>query len=140
MSIASLLIGPIAGLLDKLIPDKDAREKMAHEIATLAADQAHEAMKLQMEVNKQEAAHPSIFVSGWRPFIGWTCGIAMAMNFLFAPILNMCLGIWEIMDKQDQLIQIPLIDLTIMMPVLLGMLGLGTMRTVEKMKGVARSR
>lgn len=140
MSIANLLISPIAALLDKVIPDKDAREKMAHEIATLASTQAHEAMKMQMEVNKQEAAHKSLFVAGWRPFIGWTCGLAMAMNFLFSPILNMCLGIFQVVDTENNLIQIPLIDLTVMMPVLLGMLGLGVMRTAEKIKGVSREK
>ena len=66
-AIANLLVGPIAALLDKVIPDKDEREKMAHEIATMAATQQHEITMGQIEVNKQEAAHNNLFVAGWRP-------------------------------------------------------------------------
>ena len=75
------LIGPVAGLLDKFIEDKDQKNALAHEIATLAEKQAHEAQLAQIEVNKAEAQHRSIFVSGWRPFVGWTCGVALAYHF-----------------------------------------------------------
>jgi len=65
------LIGPVSGLLDKFIEDKDQKNALAHEIATLAEKQAHEAALAQVEVNKAEAQHRSIFVAGWRPFVGW---------------------------------------------------------------------
>ena len=81
MSILSALIGPVTGLLDKVIPDKDLKNKLAHEIATLAQNQIHEEMKGQMEVNKVEAAHKSLFVAGWRPAIGWVCALGMFSNF-----------------------------------------------------------
>ena len=65
------LIGPVAGLLDKFIEDKDQKNALAHEIATLATRQAHESSMGQIDINKTEAAHRSLFVAGWRPFLGW---------------------------------------------------------------------
>ena len=127
-----LLVGPIAKLLDKVIPDADERTRLAHEIATLAERQAHEIAKAQIEVNKQEASNHSLFVSGWRPSVGWICAIGLATNYLFVPICNFILTInkWPI--------TVPALDLSEMMPVLLGMLGLGGLRTYEKTKDVAR--
>jgi hypothetical protein len=139
-AIANILVGPIAALLDKFIPDKDERERMAFEISTMAAKQSHEMTMAQLEVNKQEAAHKSLFVAGWRPFIGWSCGLSMASNFLLFPLVNMGLSIFQVLDHAGQLVQVPMIDLTVMMPVLLGMLGLGALRTAEKVKGVAREK
>jgi hypothetical protein len=124
-----LLVSPIASLLDKVIPDADERNRLANEIATLAERQAHEIAKAQIEVNQQEAAHKSLFVAGWRPFIGWTCGVAMASNFVVAPYVS---AFAEIV--------IPTLDLSEMMPVLGGLLGLGAFRTYEKTKGVAREK
>ena len=72
------LIGPVTGLLDKFIEDKDQNARLAHEIATMAEKYAHENALAQIEVNKTEAASRNPFVAGWRPFIGWTCGIALA--------------------------------------------------------------
>lgn len=134
LSIAKLLVGPISALLDKFIPDKDARERMAHEIATMAEQQAHSQIMAQMEINKQEAAHQNLFVAGWRPGAGWVCVIAMAFNFILAPLIN-----WGT-ELSGQDIVLPVLDLTIMMPVLLGMLGLGGMRSYEKRTGVSREK
>ena len=134
MNILGSLIAPVTGLLDKFIEDKDQKSALAHEIATLAQKQAHESALAQLEVNKVEAAHSSIFVSGWRPFIGWTCGLGMFGNFITIPFSNFVLALVGV----D--IVIPLVPLETMMPVLMGMLGLGAMRTVEKTKGVGRNR
>lgn len=134
MSLASILIGPISKLLDKIIPDKDERERMAHEIATLAANQAHEISIAQIDLNKQEAAHTSLFVSGWRPAAGWTCVSAMAFNYVAAPLINWGTALY------GSPVVLPVLDLDVMMPVLLGMLGLGGMRSFEKKNGVARER
>ena len=65
------LIGPVTGLLDKFIPDADEKAKLAHEIATMSERHAQELAKGQIEINKAEAAHKSMFVAGWRPFVGW---------------------------------------------------------------------
>ena len=126
------LIGPVSSLLEKFIPDKDLRSKLSHEIATMAEKNAHEQIKAQLETNKTEAQHNSLFVSGWRPAVGWTCCLGMAANFLIIPMTNFALAL------ASSNISIPLIDLETMLPVLLGMLGLGGMRSYEKSKGVSR--
>mgnify|MGYP001080647304 CR=1 FL=1 len=140
LAIANILVGPIAALLDKFIPDKDAREKMAHEIATMAENHAHEIQKLQAEVNKVEAAHKSLFVAGWRPAIGWICGLGMGSNFLVIPFSNFVLALNGTLTPDGTLLQLPMVDLSTMMPVLMGMLGLGAMRTYEKTRGVSREK
>lgn len=126
------LIGPISSLLEKAIPDSDLRRKLTHDIATMAEKNAHEQIKAQLEINKTEAQHNSLFVSGWRPAVGWTCCLGMAANFVIIPMANFALAL------ASSNISIPLIELEIMLPVLLGMLGLGGMRSYEKSKGVAR--
>ena len=130
--IVKELVGPVAGLLSEFIEDKDQKARLAHEIATLAQKEAHKNAALQLEVNKTEAAHKSLFVAGWRPFIGWTCGLGMFGNFITIPFANFVLALlsYEIV--------IPLVPLETMMPVLMGMLGLGAMRSYEKTKQVAK--
>jgi hypothetical protein len=126
MSIVASLVGPVTGLLDKFIEDKDQKAALAHEIATMSQKYAQESALAQVEVNKVEAAHSNIFVSGWRPFIGWTCGLGMFGNFITIPFSNFVLAL----VKVD--VVIPLVPLETMMPVLMGMLGLGAMRSFEK--------
>jgi hypothetical protein len=130
ISAISALIGPVSSLLEKAIPDRDLREKLSHELAVLADKQ----MTAQIEVNKVEAAHKSLFVSGWRPAIGWICAMGMAGNFLVIPFANMAL------ELSKTGVTIPMIALSEMMPILFGLLGLGTMRTVEKIKSVSREK
>ena len=134
IQLVSALIGPRSSILDKVIPDKDLKEKLVHEIATMAERHAQEQAMAQIEVNKVEAAHRNLFVAGWRPAIGWVCCLGMAGNFLVIPFGNMAL---ELMETG---VVIPMIELETMMPVLLGMLGLGAMRTVEKTKNVSREK
>ena len=128
------LIGPVAGLLDKFIEDKDTKNALAHEISTMADRHAQELAKGQLEVNKVEASSSSIFVSGWRPAVGWVCVLGMAGNFIVIPISNFILAL------VDSTVTIPLIDTATMMPVLMGMLGLGAMRSAEKIKKVSREK
>ena len=125
--LASLnaLIGPVSSILDKVIPDKDLREKLSHEIATMAEKHSQEQVIAQIEVNKIEAAHHNMFVAGWRPAIGWICGLALLYSTIISPIL----GIW---------LTVPEVDTSLLTTVLMGMLGLGAMRTFEKTKGVSR--
>ena len=127
MSILTALIGPVTGLLDKFIADADTKAKIAFDLATMAEVHANEQIKAQLEVNKTEAAHPSIFVSGWRPAVGWVCVCGMGINFIVVPLLGTALDITAL-------------DLSEMMPVLLGMLGLGGMRSYEKKNGIARTK
>ena len=127
------LIAPVSKLLDKVIPDADERNRLAFEISTLAEKQAHEIAKSQIAVNEREASHQSLFVSGWRPAVGWICCIGLGCNYLFIPVANFVL----VVSGSD--ITVPALDLSEMMPVLLGMLGLGGLRSWEKTRGVARS-
>jgi hypothetical protein len=119
------LIGPITGLLDKFIPDADTKSKLAHEVATMAQNHAQELAKAQLGVNKVEAAHRSLFVAGWRPAVGWSCCFALVYSTILSPIL----GIW---------FTVPPVDSSLLTTVLMGMLGLGAMRTYEKQAGVSK--
>ena len=127
MSIVASLVGPVTGLLDKFIEDKDQKNALAHEIATMSERHAQELMKGQLDVNKTEAAHKSLFVAGWRPSIGWVCSLGLLYNTIIANIL----GIW---------VDLPEIDTTLLVPVTMGMLGLGAMRSYEKVNSVAREK
>ena len=127
MSIVSQLVGPVTGLLDKFIEDKDQKAALAHEIATMSEKHAHEALKGQLEVNNVEAAHHSVFVSGWRPCIGWVCALGLFYNVILANII----GIW---------VDVPEVDTTLLVPVMMGMLGIGAMRSYEKTRGVSREK
>lgn len=133
-----ILVGPIAALLDKVIPDKDARERMAHEIAVMVEVQTFELAKAQVEVNRQEAAHKSLFVAGWRPAIGWICGTALAWNFVIQPLLLW--AAWMFPEHAPDISTAPKLDSDELMTVLLGMLGLGGLRTYEKKHNVAREK
>ena len=127
------LIGSVTGLLDKFIEDKDQKAKLAHEIATMSEKHAQELAKGQIEVNKTEAAHKSTFVSGWRPFIGWTCGVALACHFVVQPLLIFTTAYFGV-----TLPPLPAFDMDSLMTVLLGMLGLGGLRTYEKKQGLTK--
>jgi len=118
------LIGPVSGLLDKFIEDKDQKASLAHEIATMSERHAQELAKGQLEVNKAEAASGSLFRGGWRPAVGWICVAGFGVNFLISPIAA---GFGFI---------VPQADTAVMLPVLMGMLGLGGLRTVEKVRGL----
>jgi hypothetical protein len=86
----------------------------------------------QLDINKTEAAHRSIFIAGWRPFIGWSCGVALAWNYIAQPILVFTLA------QTGNLVDLPALDMSQMMPVLMGLLGLGGLRTFEKYKAVSK--
>ena len=127
------LIGPVTGLLDKVIEDKDQKAKLAHEIATLAERQAHEAAMGQILTNREEAKLKSIWVSGWRPCVGWVCAIALAYHFVLAPCITFG-ATWA----GAEIPELPAFDMDSLMTVLLGMLGLGGLRTYEKQKGLTK--
>lgn len=127
------LIGPVANLLDKFVEDKDQKNKLAHEIATMSEKHAQELAKGQVEINKVEAAHRSPLVAGWRPFIGWVCGIALAWHFVLAPVIIFIAAWFNV-----TLPALPEFDMGSLMTVLMGMLGLGGLRTFEKSKGLTK--
>ena len=119
------LIEPVSGLLGKVIQDKDQAAKLAHEIATMSDKHAQELAMAQLEILKADA-QGNWFQSSWRPATAWVCVAGFAVNFLISP-LAAPFGI-----------VIPQADTATMLPVLMGMLGLGTMRTTERIKGVSK--
>ena len=128
-----MLIGPVTSLLDKFIEDKDQKAALAHEIATMAERHAQERAMAQTEINKQEAAHRNMWVAGWRPFVGWVCGVALAWHFVLAPVVLFVAAWLDVF-----LPPLPAFDMDSLMTVLLGMLGLGGLRSYEKTKGLTR--
>ena len=126
------LIGPVTGLLDKFIEDKDQKNRLAHEIATMADKQAHEIAKSQIEVNKEEAKSRHWWIAGWRPACGWICTLAMGYHFIIQPFLIFFLALFGL----D--IDVPSFQMDTLMTVLFGMLGLGSLRSFEKHKGITK--
>jgi len=117
----SALIAPITGLLDKVIPDADTKVKIAHQLATMSERHAQEVTLQQIEVLKADAKG-NWFQSSWRPLAGYVSVLGMAVNFLVSPIAA---GFGVV---------IPQADMSVMMPLLLGMLGISGMRSFDKVK------
>ena len=115
-------------IVDKFIPDPEERAKAEAELRNelLTYDQG------QMEVNKAEAVHRTIFVAGWRPLVGWVCGGGFAVHILVLPIAN-----YVLVATGGKVIDIAF-DMNVLMTVLMGMLGMGGLRTYEKLKGVTK--
>ena len=126
------LIGPESNLLGKFIEDKDVKNKLSHELATLAERHAQELAKSQIEANTQQAKHPSLFVAGARPAIMWICALGLLTQFFIMPIAEWATAIW----LPDVLL--PELNTGELMTLTLSLLGLGGMRSFEKSKGVAR--
>ena len=122
------LIEPVSQILDKFVADKDLKLKLQHELS----QELHKANMAQLEVNKVEAKHRSVFVAGWRPFTGWVCSSALAYHFILEPLLIFILSIYNIQ------LTLPTFDMSSLLTVLMGMLGLGGLRTYEKSKGLTQ--
>ena len=133
MSLVNNLIGPVTGLLDKVIEDKDQKAALAHEIATMSDNHAQQALMGQLEINKAEAASGSIFKGGWRPFIGWVCGVAFAYHFVLQPLI-----VFGVTAAGIDIQELPEFDMGSLMTVMMGMLGLGGMRSIEKLKKIEK--
>jgi hypothetical protein len=127
------LIGPVSKLVGKFIEDKDVKNKLSHDLATLAQRHAQELAKSQIEVNKMEAQSRHWFVASWRPFIGWTCGIALMWHFVLSQFILFFATMFGY-----SLPALPEFDMGSLMTVLMGMLGLGGLRTFEKYKGMTK--
>lgn len=123
IGIVKELVGPVAGILDKFVEDKDQRAQLAHEIATMADNHAQELSLAQIELAKVEAGGNWLQRS-WRPMIGHICWIGLAYNVVISPFL----GIW---------LPVPEIQSDLLYPVLLGMLGMSGIRGYERVKGKA---
>ena len=122
------LIDPISNILDKFVADKDLKQKLEHELKT----ELHRANVAQIEVNKEEAKHRTVFVAGWRPFTGWVCATALAYHFILEPVIVFILALYNIQ------LTLPQFDMGSLLTVLMGMLGLGGLRTYEKKQGLTK--
>uniref|UniRef100_UPI0035C74D4D 3TM-type holin n=1 Tax=Serratia quinivorans TaxID=137545 RepID=UPI0035C74D4D len=129
---AALELG--TSVINKIWPDPVKQAEEQRKLQELAQkgnlEELNAEVKLlisQVDLNKVEAAHKSIFVAGWRPFVGWVCGFGLLYNVILAPFLD----IW---------LTVPEVETDLLYPVLLGMLGLGGMRSFEKVKRVSREK
>ena len=137
---AGLLKAALSPILDgvlRLIPDKNERERAREMFEGQMLTAMTSLVQGQLEINKTEAQHGSIFVAGWRPAIGWICGVALAWNFIIQPLLLW--GAWLFPEVAPDIATAPKLEPDELMTVLLGMLGLGGLRTYEKRLGVART-
>jgi len=119
----------VGGILDNVFTSKE--EKLSHK--EVMARIAQKPKLVNQEINKIEAQHRSIFVAGWRPFIGWVCGSALAYNYIFRDLLTWIITITEATSTMP-----PALQMNHLMTILTGMLGLAGYRTVEKLKGRAK--
>ena len=154
-TIATILGGPLAGAAVSFIADKMGvseptldkiqqilassdpvkLKELEYDFQKFMAENNIKVQLSQIEVNKVEAASSSIFIAGWRPFIGWTCGISFAYSYVLLPFLLYLTFNFGTVELIKQMAGLPRLDLGEMLPVLFGMLGLGAYRTFEKVKG-----
>ena len=137
------ILGIGSKLIDKFIPDPAQAEQaklkllemqMTGDLAQLAAET--DLAKLQIQTNVEEAKNSNIFVSGWRPAVGWCCAAAFAYSYVLLPFAQFLVFTFGTTGMAEQLALAPRLELSEMMPVLLGMLGLSGLRTTERIKGV----
>ena len=118
------LIEPVGDILNKFVTDKDLKIKLSHELEK----EIISLNKAQLEVNKVEAKHTNIFVAGWRPFIGWCCGLSLAYHFILEPVIQYILIVNGIQFET------PEFDFSQLSTIVMAMLGMSTLRTYEKTK------
>ena len=131
IALASL-VGPIVNKFVDRIPDGNERARAKESLERELVEAANSAMLAQTEINAVEAQHKSIFVAGWRPFIGWVCGVGIAWSMVVQPVAQWAMIAWG--DGTE----LPTIDTSYLMELVTAMLGMSGLRTFEKMKGVAR--
>ena len=133
LGLISAIMPSVMEVAGRFLPeDREKRAAAEREIQAKLADSLAQVDLAQLGINKVEAVHRSMFVAGWRPFIGWTCGVALMYTYVLQPILVFGLA------QSGYLVDLPRMDLGELMPVLMGMLGLGGLRSWEKVKGVAK--
>ena len=133
MGLITAVLPAVTDVIGRFLPeDKEKRAKAERDIEKQLTYSLAKIDLAQLDINKTEAGHRSVFVAGWRPFIGWSCGIALCYSYVVQPILVFILA------QTGYLVELPRMDLGEMMPVLMGMLGLGGLRTFEKFKKVSK--
>lgn len=123
------------GIIDDLVTTDDERAEAKRKLLEMDMQER----LAQLAVNAREAGHRSVFVAGWRPFIGWVCGVALAYHFILQPLLvNSVIVLGRMYELPVTATDFPPMELGSLQTVLLGMLGLGGLRTFEKFKGIAK--
>lgn len=117
-------------VIDRVWPDPAQAASAKLELFKLQQSGELQQIAGQLDINKVEAANPNLFVSGWRPFVGWVCGLGLVYSFIGQPLLAWGSVNWKFAIP-------PTLDLGTLLTILGGMLGLGGLRTVEKINGVA---
>lgn len=134
--IGALLGGennPISKLID-LIPDPNEKRKMRQELEMHVLQTVAQLDVAQMEINKTEAATGNMFIAGWRPFIGWVCGVSLGWSFVLQPMLSFCMAYTRFAGTE-----LPVLDMSTLMQLVLAMLGMSSLRTFEKFHGVTQA-
>ena len=122
------ILPAVTDVIGRFLPeDKEARAKAERDLEAQLATHLAKIDIAQLEINKAEASHRSVFVAGWRPAIGWICALGLLYNTIIANIISIWVGV-------------PEVDTTLLVPVMMGMLGLGAMRSYEKVNSVAREK
>jgi len=129
------ILGKIFGIVDKMVPDKDAAKKMKHDVEVMLIGLQGQLQNGQIEINKIEAAHKSIFVAGWRPCLGWVCALALGWHFIGYDLCQ-----WILAVSGSEISAPVLAGTENLMEIVLAMLGLAGFRTYEKFKGVSREK
>lgn len=133
IAAAGSILPSLFGLVDDLFTSDDERAEAKRKLVELE----QQGRLAQIAVNAQEASHESVFVAGWRPAIGWLCGLILAWTFILRDLIILTLAIAA---PDFDVSRLPDPDLGMVLTVLGGMLGLGTLRSVEKVKGANRNR
>jgi hypothetical protein len=126
------LIDPIGKILDRVLPDKAANDAAKAQLLAMQASGEMQQVLGQIQVDQAEASSSSLWVSGWRPGVGWCCGAAFAWAFVIQPFLQFLLVAFH---SNFDATKLPQLDLPSMLPVLFGMLGLSAMRSYDKQNG-----
>ena len=129
LGIADSIVGVAGKVLDKFVADKDLKAKLDFELRKAYAD----ANLAQIDVNKEQAKHPSLFVAGARPSIMWICAFALAWQYILSPMASWALAIWY------PVVTLPQLGTEELTGLVMALLGLGAARSYEKAKGVARN-
>ena len=132
MDPITLLLSVGNKLIDHFFPDANQAAAAKLELLKMQQNGDLQVMASQMEINKIEAQNPSLFVSGWRPFIGWVCGISLTYAAIIEPVSRFVAKVIF-----NYFGEFPVIDTTLTLQILLGLLGLAGMRSWEKKEGVA---
>lgn len=133
--MSPLILGPLfevgKTLIDRFLPDPEKKREAEMELVRMAADGELKQVIAQLEINAREAAHPSVWVAGWRPFFGWAGGAGFVYATIVQPLLAWAAAIkgWPVP---------PALNLDLLWVVITGMLGIGGLRTFEKSKGVSK--